>query len=86
MDAHIPSVDEPKKLGYTFDGWTYEGVNGTLMPARDVVAVAKWKANTQATYTVNYWQEGINGGYELAQTGGKPDVVTETGTVGETIS
>ncbi len=86
VDAHIPSVDEPKKLGYTFDGWTYEGVNGTLMPARDVVAVAKWKANTQATYTVNYWQEGINGGYELAQTGGKPDVVTETGTVGETIS
>ncbi len=86
VDAHIPSVDEPKKLGYTFDGWTYESVNGTLMPARDVVAVAKWKANTQATYTVNYWQEGINGGYELAQTGGKPDVVTETGTVGETIS
>lgn len=86
VDAQIPSVDEPKKLGYTFDGWTYEGVNGTLMPARDVVAVAKWKANTQATYTVNYWQEGINGGYELAQTGGKPDVVTETGTVGDTIS
>lgn len=86
VDAQIPSVDEPKKLGYTFDGWTYEGVDGTLMPARDVVAVAKWKANSKATYTVNYWQEGINGGYELAQTGGKPDVVTDTGDVGKTIS
>ena len=86
VDAQIPSVDEPKKLGYTFDGWTYEGVSGTLMPARDVVAVAKWKANSKATYTVNYWQEGINGGYELAQTGGKPDVVTDTGDVGKTIS
>nr|WP_276925194.1 InlB B-repeat-containing protein [Faecalibaculum rodentium] len=86
VDSALPEVEAPKKLGYTFDGWTYEGVDGSLMPARDVVAVAKWKANTEATYTVNYWQEGINGGYELAQTGGKPDVVTGTGTVGETIS
>lgn len=89
VDEAIEQPEKPTKLGYRFVGWEYtQGVDADhpVMPAADVVATAKWVANDEARYTVNYWQEGINGGYELAQDkNGKPDVVTGTGKVGDSI-
>lgn len=85
-DAELPEPETPKRLGYTFAGWTYSAGDGKVMPAQDVTATAKWTANKKAGYTVNYWQESLNGGYELAQKDGVADVVTGTGNVGANIN
>ena len=55
----IEGVDNPRKSGYSFDGWA-ETVGGeavvlpATMPARNSTYHAKW-ATVDASYTVAYW-------------------------------
>ncbi|MFR9273087.1 MAG: InlB B-repeat-containing protein, partial [Clostridia bacterium] len=50
--------------GYTFDGWGEVSENVT----DNAEYVAQWKANTDTAYTVEHYQEQLNGVYTLFET------------------
>lgn len=52
FEEAIDVIDNPTKTGYTFDGWDIEIPE--TMPAKDIVATAKWKANS---YTITFTSE-----------------------------
>lgn len=55
---------QPTRLGYTFQGWEYNGqavTDDTTMPAENITLTARWEANTHASYTVVYWLERVDG-------------------------
>lgn len=63
----------PTKAGYTFAGWyTNEAYTGTAytipdtMPGGNVTLYAKWTPN-MASYTVEHYQEGLDGMYVLEE-------------------
>lgn len=87
-DEEIPTLENPKRLGYEFKRWDYSLGDGQTMPAGDVTATAVWEAVEEAGYTINYWQENVAGdGYELAQnSAGNADVKVGTGNVGDKIN
>ena len=75
----------PTKTGYTFLGWTYEGVtepklNVTISESTGALNfVAHFEANKNTSYTVLYYQENLNkNGYDLI------DTVNGTGTTDTT--
>ena len=58
-------VGEPTgNPGYTFDGWGEVSENVT----DNAEYVAQWKANTDTAYTVEHYQEQLNGVYTLFET------------------
>ena len=62
----IVAPADPVREGYTFGGW--EPVPGT-MPAEDTTYTAIWNADTNTTYTVEYYTMNTKGdGYELTGT------------------
>ncbi len=67
-----PSVD---KTGYTFAGWTPAVAT---MPAANTTYTATWTANTDTPYTVEHYQQQLDGNYPGAPT----DTDTLTGTTG----
>ena len=83
LQESLASVGKPTRLGYTFEGWTLEDgqteIGDTTMPARDYTLQAKWEANTRAGYTVIYWLESLEGGYDYVTQ------KTGTGNVGDVI-
>ncbi|MGN0754850.1 MAG: InlB B-repeat-containing protein [Aristaeellaceae bacterium] len=61
--APIGDVGTPKKAGYTFQGWTLNGVNATVpgtMPAENRTYKAVWEANATAKVTVVFWGENAD--------------------------
>ena len=60
--ATEPSVD-PTRTGYTFSGWDYDFTT----PITDYTTIyAKWTANTDTQYKVEYYLQNLNGyGYTI---------------------
>jgi uncharacterized repeat protein (TIGR02543 family) len=65
------------RTGYSFDGWyTVSGGTGTQITASSLVNItanqtlyAKWTANTNTAYSVQYYQQDLSGGgYTLHET------------------
>ena len=60
------------KVGYVFDGWTFE--DGSAIPENatvtgNVTVKAKWEAATDTAYVVNHYQQNVNDDdYVLADT------------------
>ncbi|MBM6765994.1 InlB B-repeat-containing protein, partial [Faecalicoccus pleomorphus] len=74
---------QPTRLGYTFQGWEYNGqavTDDTTMPAENITLTARWEANTHASYTVVYWLERVDGQGDDYVTS-----TTDTGRVGDEI-
>ncbi|MCH5180475.1 MAG: leucine-rich repeat protein [Erysipelotrichales bacterium] len=62
------SLPIPTRTGYTFDGWFYNGTKvreSTWSIPNDCELVAKWVANTNTPFTVNYYQENLDGEFTL---------------------
>ncbi len=74
----IPVPADPDKQGYVFGSWT-PAVPGT-MPDEDLTFTALWNTAGDTPYTVEYYQEKVDGsGYE-AMTGDTFHGTGETGT------
>lgn len=57
------SVPTPIRPGYSFEGWTLDGVDAPLpktLPAKNQTYVAKWKADDTAKVSVVFWGENPN--------------------------
>ena len=78
--------------GYSFLGW-YEGetlacatANFTLNVQKNVMYIAKWQANTDTRYTINYYLQNIDNNnytlYEIEESTGTTDTIV-TATVKE---
>jgi uncharacterized repeat protein (TIGR02543 family) len=79
---------DPDKTGYTFKGWYKDNesfsvkyVFNTPMPAENITLYAKWEANTNTAYTIQYFKQGLGGSYYTLE---GSDTQNETGTTGET--
>ena len=76
----MQGIGDPTRLGYTFKGWTLENdtaINDTTMPAEKLTVKAQWEANETANYTIVYWLESLNGGYDyVTQKSGNGQVDT----------
>lgn len=71
-EAKVEKPADPKKQGYQFAGWYKEEDLKTAyqfpdkMPAKDVSIYAKWTANKNTPYRVEYYGENVRSGqYEL---------------------
>lgn len=53
------------KQGYTFAGWSSDV---TSMPDEDLTITANWNANTNTPYTVEHYQQNIDGTYPSTPT------------------
>lgn len=63
----------PEKTGYTFDGWYQDGSDtkwnfASDRVTSDITLYAKWTPNSNTAYTVNHWQQNLNGGSEQNDT------------------
>jgi uncharacterized repeat protein (TIGR02543 family) len=80
----VTAPANPQKTGYTFDGWySLEDLKTkyifSTMPADNIVLYAKWKANTDTAYKVEYYLQNLeNDNYTLYVT------EAQTGTTGTT--
>ena len=59
-EANIKKPNDPTRAGYDFLNW--EPVAPATMPAHDVTCVAQWQARTDTKYTVEHWQQTLEGG------------------------
>ena len=71
LSEHKPA--DPTKVGYTFVGWfnkelTEEFNWNTTLPAEGVDLYAKWEANKETAYVVEYYFEQLDGNYSLEET------------------
>lgn len=63
----INTIDNPTRLGYTFNGWNIQ-IPAT-MPAEDVVINSTWTPNDDTQYIVNHYKQNIdNEEYTLFET------------------
>lgn len=79
---------DPVRIGYVFEGWyrdealTEAYTFPTTMPNEDVLLYAKWSPATDTPYTVEHYQQAINGSYPS-----EPSVVDKlAGTTGSTVT
>ena len=70
--AVLPTSSDISKTGYSFAGWydnpSYTGTAVTEITETDTknkTYYAKWTANTNTQYKVNYYFEKVNGGYDV---------------------
>lgn len=59
----IANVGTPIRAGYTFNGWSLDGVDAELpgtMPAKNRTYVAKWTVDSTAKVTIVFWGENAN--------------------------
>ena len=73
-NSFVTAPADPTKTGYTFAGWSPEVPS--VMPAEDTECVAQWTPNTNTVYTVNHYQQNLDGTYPSEPT----DTDNETGT------
>lgn len=78
--APIPTVAKPTKQGYTFAWWTTDeaGRNGYTIPyrmpesfgngANGITVYAQWTPRSDTKYTVEHYQQALNGSYVLKDT------------------
>ncbi len=78
--APIPTVAKPTKQGYTFARWTTDeaGRNGYTIPyrmpesfgngANGITVYAQWTPRSDTKYTVEHYQQALNGSYVLKDT------------------
>ncbi|MDO4373525.1 MAG: InlB B-repeat-containing protein [Clostridia bacterium] len=78
--APIPTVAKPTKQGYTFAWWTTDeaGRNGYTIPSRmpesfgnganGITIYAQWTPRSDTKYTVEHYQQALNGSYVLKDT------------------
>lgn len=78
--APIPTVAKPTKQGYTFARWTTDeaGRNGYTIPyrmpesfgngANGITIYAQWTPRSDTKYTVEHYQQALNGSYVLKDT------------------
>ncbi len=65
-DSFATEPQAPEKAGYSFNGWNY---NFTRAITSDTYVYAKWIANTNTPYTVEYyWQNLEDDNYTLHET------------------
>ncbi len=57
----VTAPSDPSKTGYTFKGWN-PAVPST-MPLNGRTCVAQWTPNTNTAYTVNHYQQNLDGTY-----------------------
>ena len=89
VDSDGITLTNPTREGYTFAGWTGTGLTG----ATDSVTIAKgstgnrsytatWNANGDTAYTVEHYQQNLDGTYSLVETenltGATDSMVTAT--------
>ena len=80
-DAPVTAPDDPTKTGYTFGGWYQDAACTTAftfpdtMPdyqdhgaGKGVTVYAKWEPCHDTKYTVEHYQQKLNGTYELYET------------------
>ena len=92
-NATITAPAEPTQIGYTFDGWykeapcTNQWNFSSDKVTENITLYAKWTAASDTAYTVNHWQQNLNGGaeqndanYTLA------DTESLTGTTGASVT
>ena len=86
-DTIVNVESSPVREGYTFSGWKTtdvtvpKGSNQFTMPDKNVVFNGSWTANTNTAYTVEYYQQNLEGtAYALA------DKKEKTGTTGATVT
>ncbi|QKS47597.1 InlB B-repeat-containing protein (plasmid) [Paenibacillus cellulosilyticus] len=82
--AVLPTA--PTKVGYTFDQWVTTNGGTTAFDFTTAITsttniYAKWTTSANTAYTVNHYQEAVDGTYSAA-----PTVETLTGTTGDTTS
>lgn len=63
----------PTKVGYTFIGWFNEELTeefnwNTTLPSEGIDLYAKWEANKETAYKVEYYLEQLDGSYKLKET------------------
>ncbi|WP_438433683.1 InlB B-repeat-containing protein [Gorillibacterium sp. sgz500922] len=80
------TLSNPNKQGYTFAGWTGTGLTAptttvtiALGSTGERAYVAHWTPSSNTAYTVNHYQETVDGGYSAA-----PTVETLNGPTGGT--
>ena len=54
--------------GYNFSGWNPAFTEGMTMPDNDLSFIATWTEKSNIPYTVNHYQEALDGSWELADT------------------
>lgn len=64
---------EPSRDGYDFVGWfsdtsLTDEYDFSTKPDKDITLYAKWQAWDAVEYTTEYYQQGLDGSYELADT------------------
>ena len=64
-EEKFAAIPETTYEGYTFTGWNYDF--GTPIMS-DTHITARWKANTDTKYTVEYYLENLDKSYELIDT------------------
>ena len=67
-------VVSPIIPGYTAD---QSVISGKRMPSRDISFTVRYFANEGTAYTVNHYQETLEGGYELAETDNMAGITDE---------
>lgn len=67
-------VVSPTIPGYTAD---QSVISGKRMPSRDISFTVRYFANEGTAYTVNHYQETLEGGYELAETDNMAGITDE---------
>ena len=71
FEQPIEKPTDPTKAGYTFDGWYKEDTFATLfnfagatMPAQNLTLYAKYVANDNTKYKVEYYLQELDGSYK----------------------
>lgn len=73
-NSTITAPANPTKTGYTFDGWYKEAACtnqwnfSSDKVTENITLYAKWTAASDTAYTVNHWQQNLNGGSEQNDT------------------
>lgn len=75
-DATYGTLPTPTRDGYAFDGWFTAKQGGTEITAETTVKItanqilyARWTANTDTPYKVEYWRQNVDGkGYTKHET------------------
>ena len=65
------TLPQATRIGYTFDGWYSDAELSTAIsavPECDITVYAKWTANDDTPYKVEYYTENAEGGFELRYT------------------
>ena len=64
-EEYIDMIEDPERLGYTFEGWYDGGTKVTTLNgiSKNTTLTAKWTPKDGTVYKVNHYKMDINGNY-----------------------